>query len=70
MQCTHYNNQITSTRCQNAATFWLHSPDGEKVPGSYVCTYHAQAVVSEYAAKLGQNWTAVPINKLGEEVAK
>lgn len=56
-------------RCTDAATVWLCSPDGERVPGSWLCHYHAEAAIREYAAKLGEAWMARPIDDLGNLVA-
>jgi len=54
-----------SQRCTNAATVWLHAPDGRKVPGCWYCQQHANAIVTEYREKLNEVWTARKIDNLG-----
>jgi hypothetical protein len=55
-------------RCTKNATHWLHAPDGRKVPGCWYCEQHATACVDEYREKLGEVWTARPIDHLGNLV--
>ena len=33
---------------------WLRAPDGRKI--SPMCRHHAQEVIDEYQAKLGETW--------------
>lgn len=40
---------------------WLHAPDGQCNPGGAVCARHAASVVADFAAKLGEHWTVVPL---------
>ena len=47
-------------RCPERATVRIHAPDGQEVPGCWMCTAHAAAVVAEYAEKLGETWTTTP----------
>ena len=62
MTCTHRDGM---TRCEAPATVWLVAPDGEWNPGGHECRPHAEAVTREYAEKLGEPWTFVPIDELG-----
>ena len=57
-RCTQYTGQ---TRCDDPATRRLYQPDGRLNPGGYLCATHAEAVTSEYAAKLHETWTTQPI---------
>ena len=69
MRCSHYNGVgIGADRCRADATHWLFDPDGEKNPGGWVCKAHGDAIVEEYAAKLGERWTLRPIDELGNLV--
>lgn len=69
MQCSHYDGSDDDRmRCPHEATLWLQSPDGEKVPGCWVCPQCASATMAEYREKLDETWTAIPIDQLGAEV--
>ena len=57
-RCTQYTGQ---TRCDDPATRRLYQPDGRLNPGGYLCATHAEAVTSEYAAKLHETWTTRPV---------
>jgi hypothetical protein len=43
-------------RCDRPVEVYVVAPDGKRVPGSY-CRPCAEATVSEYKEKLGQEWT-------------
>ena len=58
------NEWPNGTRCRNDATEWLIQPNGTKNPGGYVCREHAEAIITEYAAKLGEYWTTVPLAQI------
>lgn len=75
MQCTHHtyppgqpDNHRAAIRCQNVATHWLYQDDGQPCPGAATCLEHGQAVVEEYAAKLGETWTLRRIDERGRLV--
>lgn len=57
MKCTDGQGRA----CAKEATLRIYNPEGKAVPGCWMCEQHAQAVVSEYKAKLGQEWTAKPV---------
>ena len=70
LQCSTYTTSSTSSRCQNDATLWLIAPDGERVPGCYVCESHAQKILAEYEFHSVEfpelaGWTAQPIDEYG-----
>jgi len=54
MRCQHYE---ASARCRDDAVGTLNAPDGKAVPGGGYCRPHAEAVIEEYRAKLGEVWT-------------
>jgi hypothetical protein len=62
--CTHRTGQPGDAgrrRCRLNATHWLLGPDGELVPGAYLCEDHAHECVDEYRDKLGETWAMVPL---------
>jgi hypothetical protein len=58
----------TPKRCTAPAAYWLIQPDGKRNPGGWICANHGQAIVAEYAAKLGEHWTLQPIDEHGRAV--
>lgn len=66
MVCTHYTGR---ERCYRTATLRLYSPDGSAVPGCTYCDEHGRAPIDEYREKLGEVWTAAPIDEYGREIA-
>ena len=61
MQCSKY--WATGRRCQRDAEVWLIQPDGKRNPGGYLCRNHGEAVVSEYAVILGEQWSLGPLKE-------
>ncbi len=53
--------------CTREATHKLIAPNGTLIPGG-LCLEHGQAVVEEYAAKLGETWTLRPVDEHGRLV--
>ena len=49
--------------CGKPADVWLVAPDGEPNPGGYFCRRHGKMVVAEFATKLDEIWTLVPIKR-------
>src|SRR5690554_622762 len=54
-------------RCKSPVTHKIYAPDGK--PTGYACTEHANAIVEEYGAKLGQHWIAVKVDEFGKPLA-
>lgn len=48
-------------RCSNQATVRLVAPDGQAIAGPGSCTGHADEATTEYADKLGEQWTTLLI---------
>lgn len=65
VRCTHWSPR---GRCEDPALYWLIEPEGRRNPGGYVCRVHAQATIDEYEIKLGETWTAEPVDELGHQV--
>ena len=63
MRCSVYSSD---KRCLREATIWLHSPDGKRNPGGFVCQEHADEIIGEYQEKLGETWRTEPIPKTEE----
>ena len=59
-RCTQ--NDSTPARCTDEAVVWLIQPDGKRNPLGWLCQKHADAIVQEYAEKLGELWTLEPLN--------
>lgn len=73
MQCSHYDKpqpgqSWSAAHCPEEATVWLITPAGTRCPGGHLCQRHADEPIAEYAAKLGQQWTAEPIDWLGNPI--
>jgi len=66
MMCSHWPDG--GGRCRSAATVALCAPDGEPIPAPWHCKAHADAIVSEYAEKLGQRWSTYAVDEYGREV--
>jgi hypothetical protein len=52
--CNHWTGRV---RCDRVADVTLHDPDGDMVPGGFYCRPHAEACVTEYREKLGEQWS-------------
>jgi hypothetical protein len=48
-------------RCERPAAVEMFAPDGRRCPGGAWCSECAEATVSEYAVKLGEQWTTTKI---------
>jgi hypothetical protein len=66
MICNHYTGR---TRCTAPATHFVHSPDGRRVPGGWICLPHGSMIVKEYREKLKQAWTLLPLEDGKEGIA-
>jgi hypothetical protein len=63
MNCAHTERtDRVTTHCTNAATHYIITDRGARVPGVW-CWEHAAAAVDEYREKLGWNWTTEPIDE-------
>ena len=58
-RCTHVaGSPPNATRdCNEPATCRIHAPDGEPVPGGFLCRKHGHEIAREYRTKLGERWT-------------
>ena len=63
MRCGNW--PAVGSRCEKEATKWMFDDDGQQNPGGFVCADHAAAIILEYREKIGQEWTAKPIDELG-----
>jgi len=58
--CSNYVG-ARKRRCPETATHWLVHPDGELNPGGHVCETHGNKIIAEFAEKIEEEWSLVPI---------
>lgn len=56
------SHPYVGNQCRATAAVWLYAPDGEPVPGGWLCLEHGQAITGEYRAKLGEAWALRPLH--------
>lgn len=55
-------------RCTSDGTHALIAVNGIRIPGT-LCEDHARAIITEYANKLGEFWTMLPVDEYGTPLA-
>ena len=64
VRCSVYPGSGPNRRqCVSLAEVHMVAPDGEPVPGGWMCRPCGERIAAEYRSKLGEEWTLEPIRR-------